>query len=136
MASKTIEKTFKFNNNESTTKMYDNLNSYVIGIKKQKYDNILKLLNKLFDKNNESLRFFKNINIQHFRYENYDIICDIFVEYEKILNYDLKELKKSNTIISLNNEIFNIILKLLKLIDYKLQKITYNGKKYYNICMK
>ena len=58
--------TFKVNEGDSARMMLDKLNSYMVEVKKEKYNNVLKLLNELFEQTHKSLRNFTKIDCNYF----------------------------------------------------------------------
>lgn len=175
--------TFKINESDSSRVMYDKLNEYRIALKKEKYNNVLKLLNELFDQNNKSLRNFVKIDCNYFESVSISKLLKILENNKEKLGYDLTKLKeyysekkslkinvkdasknlelkeikeikekesnnketqnskiKSKTTsksedFSVSKEIFGIISKLIKLLDYKLVKSMNGGKPSYSLIM-
>lgn len=151
---------FQVNNTDSARVMLDKLNTYVVTIKKEKYNNILKLLNELFEKNHNTLRNFTRIDSEYFETRSMTKTIKILETHKSKFNYDIDKLKKQfaektekiekskdesveiktkkkskSEEISVSKEIFSIITKLLKSIEYKLIKSTNGKKTYYSISM-
>lgn len=168
MSSKTKMATFQVNNTDPAHVMLDKLNSYVTTLKKEKYNNLLKLLNELFEKKNFTLRHFTDIEYEYFETKSLSKTIKILEEHKPKFNYDIDKLKKhyaekkskKNVVpnvsiapaknieikvksknsssaeeFSASKEIFLIISKLLKAIEYKLVKFTKANKYYYSIVM-
>jgi hypothetical protein len=150
MSKKPKMATFQVNNTDSACVMLDKLNSYVVTIKKEKYNNILKLLNELFEKNHKTLRNFVEIECEYFETQSITKTIKILETYKSTFNYDVDKIKKKDQKdpveikiktgskteeFSISKEIFLIISKLLKSIEYKLIKFTKGNKQYYSILM-
>lgn len=181
--------TFSVNTSDPAHVMLDKLNSYVSSLKKEKYNNILKLLNELFESQHKTLRHFTEIEIEYFEKKSISKIIKILELHKSKFNYDIEKIieyqknkkksekteklekteknkiieitdkldktdktdKKSNTIsktrtktnskkeideeFNISKEIFSIISKLLKSIEYKLIKFTKCNKQVYSIIM-
>lgn len=127
-------KTFQVNNSDSSRVMFDKLNSYVDTIKKEKYNYLLKLLNALFEKENITLRKFAKIDCEYFKTKPISTIVEILETHKLNFNYDISKLTKDEASIEIfNKEMFAIITKLLKIIDYKLIKLQNGGNPCYCI---
>jgi hypothetical protein len=157
MLNKTNMATFKVDNNDSARVMFDKLNSYIVTIKKEKYNNILKLLNELFEKNHSSLRNFTEINGEYFEKIPLSKIIKILETHKEKFNYDISKIVDSNTNIAkakdksksdtnviaitkaedtnVSKKIFSIIGKILRTIEYKLIRFSKGSKFYYSITM-
>lgn len=182
MTAKPKMATFKVSESDSSRVMLDKLNAYVIDIKKEKYNNTLKLLNELFEQSNKSLRNFTKIDCEYFESKSLSKLIKILdIHKEKLgLNIDkLKEYylaKKQNKLtdtttttttttpttketkditpttketktksktksdtnkkeFTVSDEIFTLISKLIKSLDYKLVKSLNGGKPSYSLMM-
>jgi len=97
-------------------------NRIVTNIKKINYNTILQIINLIYNKKHNNL-------------------CSVkFIKKDKVNKFDKKLLLEYNDLfikckIKDADDIFTIIKKLLKLIDYKLKKHTYNDEIYYNIVL-
>ena len=95
-------------------------NRIVTNIKKINYNKILNIVNLIYNKKHNSLcsvKFIKKDKVNKFNKKLLLEYSDLFIKC-KIKDTD---------------DVFTIIRKLLKLIDYKLKKYTYNNEIYYNI---
>lgn len=150
-------KTFQVNNSDSARVMLDKLNLYVATIKKEKYGKLLKLMNELFDKNNNTLRNFVKIDCNYFESKSISKIIKILETHKTYFKYDIDKIikhsenqsndesdksdkssdKKSDKLdkFNISKEIFSIISKLLKSIEYKLVKSTLGTKSFYSVAM-
>lgn len=97
-------------------------NKIVMDIKKINYNTILKIINLIYNKEHKNL-------------------CSIkFIKQDKVNKFDKNLLLEYTDLfmkckIKDTDNIFTIIKKLLKYIDYKLKKYSYNNEIYYNIIM-
>lgn len=98
-------------------------NKIITDIKKINYDKILKIINLIYNKHHNNL-------------------CSVkFIKKDKINKFDKKLLLEYSDLfikckIKDTDDIFTIIKKLLKSIDYKLKKHIHNDEIYFNIIMK
>jgi hypothetical protein len=170
--------TFKVNEGDSARVMLDKLNSYVLEVKKEKYNNVLKLLNELFEQKHKSLRNFTKIDCNHFESKSTSRVIKILDANKEKLGYDTQKLKdfyaekknkekkpkdteptlkditdetkitvantksktktKSGSVqeeFTVSKEVFSIITKLIKSLEYKLVKSTNFGKPCYSLIM-
>lgn len=171
--------TFKVSDTDSSRVMFDKLNTYMIEVKKEKYNNVLKLLNELFEQNNKSLRNFIKIDSEYFESKSTSKTIKILDKYKEKLGFDTNKLseyyanKKANTkatktveikeiiesvkepvkvnikagsktktksdfkteIFTVSGEVFTIITKLIRPLDYKLVKSSIAGKPHYSLVM-
>lgn len=179
--------TFRVNENDSARMMLDKLNAYVLEIKKEKYNNVLKLLNELFEQKHKSIRNFTKIDCEYFESKSVSKIIKLLDKYSEKLEIDVNKIKeyyekkketkkllkdqksikdvtdmtnvtningdrsnetekvlkiKSKTKsgstkeeFTVSKEIFTIIAKLIKSLDYKLVKSLNCGKQSYSCVM-
>ncbi len=177
--------TFKVSETDSSRVMFDKLNTYMVELKKEKYNNVLKLLNELFGQSNKSLRNFTKIDCEYFESKSLSKTIKILDSYKEKLGYNIDKLKEFNKdkksgttkidetkkdtskakgVVDITDEasktkiiksktksgskiesdkeeftpskeIFALILKLIKSLDYKLVKSVIGGKSYYSFVM-
>jgi hypothetical protein len=139
---------FQINNDDESHVMYDKLNNYILSLKKDKMKDILEMFNKIFHCEYDRLSKFKNINENYLQnIKDVDNVLQILKFYSDNLKIDLTKFKSyledptdpndsSESLFEynfnkINKELFSILSKILKTIQYKLKK--WQNKKSYDV---
>lgn len=85
--------TFQINHSDPAHVMFDKLNSYVATLKKEKYNNLLKLLNDLFETKHNTLRHFTQMECSYFDKKSMSKLIKILELHKSKFNYDTSKIK-------------------------------------------
>ena len=121
---------FSFNESDSAHTMMQNLDAYILSIKKDKYKLILDFMNDLFDKNHTTLKKF--VNMSYAQLDN-DVITNTIEKHKENIKKKLRVEVKIDDKSNLKQYVFKLIKDMLKVIDYKLTKTEKYDKYYYTI---
>ena len=108
---------------ESIYDIKNKIDAMMFSMKKEKYDIVLTLINNILNKDYKSLFKIKNI-----KKSNLDKI-----DVNKIIDKNNDYFIKYKIIIKKDDTVIDIIQKVLKLINYRFSKKSYNDIEYYNV---
>lgn len=123
-------KNFNFNESDDAHTMKQNLDAFLLSLKKNKYKLILKFMNDLFEKDNKSLRDFKNMTISQL---SSDDVYNTIENYEDEIKQTLRITIKIDDDTNLKQYVFDLIKNMVKSIDYSLLRVDKGDKHYYTI---
>ncbi len=123
-------KNFSFNESDSAHTMKQNLDAFILSIKKDKYNLILDFMNDLFNQEHKSLKKF--INMSHAQLDN-DNISETIEKHKEIIEKKLRIKIKIEEKTNLKHYTFKLIRDMVKVIDYSLTKTEKYDKYYYTI---
>lgn len=123
---------FAFNESDTVQTMRQNLDAFIVNMKKDKYNIILKFMNELFRKNNTSLCNFKNMSETQINLERF---AKVLAKHKTTIVNKLKINIDENDeeLFDTPTKVFILIKNMVKTVEYSLIRTEINKKLLYTI---